>query len=173
MTSVDDPYLIQPLLYSLANDENEAVRVAAVKALRYFSDEPGVEEVLSNARIHDPSEIVREEIRFSMLSDAEQREDLRATALNTALSDTERSEALTRFFHMSDMAPLPDSELTVAMAELARSAASPRTRLNVWVTMLGSDDPSLVQPLLDTLATDPDKDVRELAACILTDWTAF
>jgi len=172
MAGVDDPYLVQPLLHSLANDGDENVRWQAAKALTGFLDEPGVRDALSYARNYDASEIVRGEIRFSMLSDTEQEEDLRATALNTALTDRERSLALGRFWLRNHEEPL-DTELTVAMVELARAAASPRIRLQVWSSLSGSDDSYLVQPLLDTLANDPDEHVREIAASLLTKFSDY
>ena len=59
MTGVDDPYLVGPLLHSLANDPNAYVREQAVKALRYFLDAPGVTGALEHAKNYDASDSVR------------------------------------------------------------------------------------------------------------------
>ena len=122
---------------------------------------------LSYAHAYDESEAVREEIRFSMLSDTEQQEELRTIPLNTALTDGERSSALGGLLRANNWEPL-DAELAVAMVELARNAASPDIRSQVWYVVSQSGDPRLVQPLLDTLKNDPDEHVREAAVNGLT-----
>ncbi len=176
MAGVDDPYLVQPLLHSLANDIDEDVRrVAAETLLRGFLDEPDVRGALEYAAENDASEWVRNEIRLSMLSETERQEELRATVLDTTKTDRERSLALGNLwmgmFRNSNPEAL-SGEVVVAMVEMARTSNSPRIRSEVWSYLNGTSDPYLVQPLLDALANDSDERVRDAAAKGLTEFLA-
>lgn len=165
MAGVGDPYLIQPLLYSLANDDSERVRKQAAKTLKDFLDEPVVQDALEYAGENDASEWVRSEIRFSMLSEAEQQEEFLMTALDTTKTERERLLALTRLYYDSRFTrrTLSD-EVIIAMAQLARSSNSPRTRRHVWSHLGKTGDTYLVPPMAEALATDPDEEVRATVA---------
>jgi len=162
MLGVGDPYLIQPLLHSLSNDPDEDVREEAAKALRDFLDAPEVKGALEYAWNYDISETVRREARYSMLSSTEQQAMLREIVLDTTLTDWERWRAFygLRYEHSLDSGF--DPELNAALVEIARSASNSGTRRSVWNWLSQVDDPGLVDPLLSTLASDPDEEVREV-----------
>ncbi len=165
MTGVGDPYLVQPLLDSLANDGDADVREEAAKALRTFLDEPGVREALEHAKNYDASETVRKESHFSMLSDDEQEQALRVIALDTSADDWERADALLELWYNKGFRPqaLGDA-VTTAMVELAVNSDDSRLRAHVWSLLSVESDPYLVAPLLSALVNDPDERGREAAA---------
>ncbi len=171
MAGVDDPYLVQPLLHSLANDIDEDVRrVAAETLLRGFLDEPDVRGALEYAAENDASEWVRNEIRLSMLSETERQEELLTTVLDATKTDRERLSAAygLRYYdrHTGFIAgpKALSGEAIIALVEMARTSESSRIRSEVWVPLSGADDLYLVQPLLDALANDSDELVRDAAA---------
>jgi HEAT repeat protein len=169
MAGVDDPYLVQPLLHSLANDADEGVRRVAAETLKGFLDEPGVREALEYARDYDASERVRNEIHFSMLSTPDQQEESRAMALDTSLSANERMSAIRRvWYDEQGHSSALDEPLTAALVEVAKSADNRLTRALSWSMLSETADPNVVQPLLEALASDPDEGVRESAAKGLT-----
>ncbi len=161
MSGVGDPDLIQPLLHSLSNDPDEDVREEAAKVLRDFLDEPGVRGALEYAGDYDISEAVRREARYSMLSSAEQQAMLREIVLDATLTDQERRRALFGLTYEHSNEGGFDPALTEALVEFARNASNPGTRSSVWNSLTRVDDPDLVEPLLSTLASDPDEEVRE------------
>jgi TolB-like protein len=165
MAGVGDPYLIQPLLHSLANDDAEVVRRQAAMTLRDFLDEPGVQGALEYAGENDESEWVRSAIRFSMLSEAEQQKEFLMTALDTTNPEKERLSAL---FGLSYDAHLTrrtlSHEVIIAMVQLARISDSSRTRLRVWSSLKNTGDTYLVLPMTEVLATDQDEEVRATVA---------
>ncbi len=174
MAGVGDPYLIQPLLYSLANDDSERVRRQAAKTLRDFLDEPGVHDALEYAGENDDSELVRSEIRFSMLSEAEQQEEFLMTALDTTKTERERLSALYRLRYDARFTKRALSdEIIISMAQLARSSDSPGTRRVVWSTLKTTGDTYLVPPMAEALATDPDEEVRATVARGLGDFLGY
>jgi len=170
MAGVDDPYLVQPLLHSLANDIDEDVRrVAAETLLRGFLDEPDVRGALEYAAENDASEWVRNEIRLSMLSETERQEELLTTVLDATKTDRERLSAAygLRYDRHTGFIAGPKAlsgEAIIALVEMARTSESSRIRSEVWVPLSGADDLYLVQPLLDALANDSDELVRDAAA---------
>ena len=169
MAGVDDSYLVQPLLHSLANDADEGVRRVAAETLRGFLDEPGVREALDYARDYDASERVRNEIRFSMLSTADQQEESRAMALDTSLSADERWSAIRRvWYDEQGHSSALDDPLTAALVDVAKSADNRLVRALSWSMLSETADPNVVQPLLEALASDLDEGVRESAAKGLT-----
>ncbi len=171
MAGVDDPYLVQPLLHSLANDADAGVRRVAAETLKGFLDEPGVREALEYARDYDASERVRNEIRFSMLSTADQQEESRAMALDTSLSADERLSAIRRvWYDEQGHSSALDEPLTAALVDVAKSADNRLTRALSWSMLSETADPNVVQPLLEALASDPDEGVRDSAAKGLTEF---
>jgi HEAT repeat protein/TolB-like protein len=171
MAGVDDPYLVQPLLHSLANDADEGVRRVAAETLKGFLDEPGVREALEYARDYDASERVRSEIRFSVLSTADQQEESRAMALDTSLSADERWSAIRRVLNDEQgQSSALDEPLTAALVDVAKSADNRLVRAHSWSMLSETADPNVVQPLLEALASDSDAGVRESAAKGLTEF---
>jgi len=165
MRTVGDPYLIQPLLYSLANDDDPGVRLAAARVLLDFIEAPDVRYALEYAAENEPADRVRTEIRFSLLSDAEQDEALRAIVLDPTRPDKERSDALTdlRMDQFGDLNPFGD-DMVSAMTALAKSSKDASVRSQIWSMLGWAEDRSLVPLLLDALATDPHEQVRSTAA---------
>ncbi len=168
LAGVEDPYLVQPLLHSLANDPAENVRENAAEALvRSFLDEPGVRDALEYAAESEASEWLRNEIHLSILSETEREEKLQTTVLDITKTDRERLLALSqlRMGRLVDSKSEPLSAKTVvAMVEMARNSDSPKIRTQVWSALSGTGDPYLVQPLLDALANDSEELVRDAAA---------
>jgi len=168
LAGVEDPYLVQPLLHSLANDPVENVRENAAEALvRSFLDEPGVRDALEYAAESEASEWLRNEIHLSILSETEREEKLQTTVLDITKTDRERLLALSqlRMGRLVDSKSEPLSAKTVvAMVEMARNSDSPKIRTQVWSALSGTGDPYLVQPLLDALANDSEELVRDAAA---------
>lgn len=164
LSGVDDPNLIAPLLFALENDAHPQVRgQAALRLIEGFRDAPGVREALEHAAQNDPSERVRKTIRFATLSESEQERELRATILNTSASYRERSSAL-RVFRFNDGARRElDSEIVVSMVDMARSADTPRARYRVWANLIKSEDPYVVEPLIEELEGVSNDDMNTLA----------
>ncbi len=161
MAGVGHPYLIQPLLHSLSNDPDADVREEAAKVLRDFLDEPGVIEALEYSQNNDLSETVRKEARYSMLSDTDQQAMLRETALDTTLTDQERSSALFMLLFEHRRGDGFSPEFGAAMVAFAQSASNPSIRRSIWYSVTQGGDPNLVEPLLEALKSDPDEGVRE------------
>ena len=164
MRGVGDPYLVQPLLHTLANDTDERVRSNAAKTLGDFLDEPGVREALMYAGDNDPSERVRNEIRYSMLSTDEQREELRATALDDSVAAQERWSAIYQFRRGEQETRELDEAMIEALVSIARNADEPQLRDVSWLQIVYLDSADVVQPLLEALESDPNERVRNTVA---------
>ena len=177
MAGVDDPYLIQPLLHALANDMDEGVRRAAAETLLAdFLDEPEVRASLEYAAENDASEWVRNNIRLSMLPEAERHEELLTIVSDTTKPDTERLAAAYGLIR-SDESPMPirgpnelSGEEVVAIMGLARTTGSRRVRTEALRLLHGVDDPDLVEPFLIALANDSYERVRDVAAANLAEF---
>ncbi|MEO6080261.1 MAG: HEAT repeat domain-containing protein [Steroidobacteraceae bacterium] len=89
-------------------------------------------------------------------------EEAKAVVLNTALSERERTEALWKI----DSSAF-DKEVVGAAAQIGTKSANADVRGSVWAVLRGVDDQSLIQPLLQALANDPDASVRMQAALTL------
>jgi hypothetical protein len=164
LTGVDDPGLVAPLLSALANDVSGGVRIeAALRLAEGFRDAPGVLEAMEYAAETDPSERVRNSIRFATSTEAEQAQELRATILDTSASYNARWSAL-REFHLNDGAYRElDGEIIISMVDMARSAENPRTAVSLWAHLTGTEEPHLMEPLIEELEADPDDDMKTLA----------
>src|SRR5690606_11629784 len=81
---VDNPYLIEPLIDSLAYDSADHIRRQAAASLRTFVAEPRVKAALAQAQASDPSEIVREAAQRALLTD----EEVDQRALQKLLDET-------------------------------------------------------------------------------------
>ena len=94
--------------------------------------------------------------------------EAQATVLNTALSDADRASAL------FDLRQPPtwglegyDDAVVVAAAQIATTSRDAQAREAAWRGVRGVDHSHLTQPLLHSLANDPDEDVRREAAFAL------
>ncbi len=162
MTGIGDPYLMAPLLQSLASDPDKDVRIAAAKALQQdFFEEPSVRDALEYAMTSDPSEKVRTQIGFSMLDAAGQTEALSATVLNKFLPDWDRTRAFSQLLGEWNATNEVDAALTAAMVELTLNTRTPRARIDALSILSRVDDPSLADLFLTALARDSDEGVRE------------
>ena len=164
LTNVDDPGLVAPLLSALANDQSDGVRIEAARRLAEgFRDAPGVLEAIDYAAEVDPSERVRKSIRFATSSEEKQAQELRTTILDTSASFDARWSAL-REYHLNDGALRElDGEIIISMVEMARSTENPHYALGVWTHLIGTDEPHLVEPLIEELEADPGDDMKSLA----------
>jgi HEAT repeat protein len=171
MARVDDPYLIQPLLHTLANDVDDGVRrIAGENLLTNFIDEPGVRAALEHAAENDPSEWVRNRIRLSMLPNEERNGELLAILSDSTKSDNERLGAAyeLRFDRSSGfIVGGPEAlsgEAVIALVDVARSTRNRRTRSEALSILSNIDDPFLIEPFLIALANDSYEHVRDAAA---------
>lgn len=157
---IRDPYLVQPLLHSLANDSHEVVRKRAATVLRNFLDKPGVREALTYAGEYDPSAQVRREARFSVILPDAQRAELEAMVLDSVFSDQERSHAFFElWFNHGEVIEL-SRVLMSTMIDMATNSDDARIRRNVWFGLGQYGHAQVVDPLLEALAKDPDEEVR-------------
>lgn len=97
--------------------------------------------------------------------------EARAALLNRALDDGSRASALWDLLpggYRNDDADLLrrilDSEVIAAAIGIASESPDADARGSVWAVLRGVADPALVQPLLKSLANDPDSGVRYQAA---------
>ncbi len=173
LKGVGDPYLIQPLLESLAYDSSPDVRREAAKTLEDFIDEPGVREALEYAIAHDESQVVRDRAHFTLASEQERQAIITGIVLNTSLTDRERMAPLwEQRFANGDKLVLSDEAIT-ALVDMAVSSDDPQTRGSVWYHLRGIDHPDLVRPLLNQLANDPNESVRVSAASLLGEYLDY
>jgi hypothetical protein len=158
---VDDPYLIQPLLQSLATDIDEDVRMQAALTLNTFLDEPGVREALLRAAAEDSSRepsvtccipTVREAAEWASVAN----EDLAAWARGKLLD--ENLPTRSRLFWFG--AGMPDGRFVMlrdlgddapaVIFEIGRSEADPRVRQMAWRALIASArNPDYVPLLVD------------------------
>lgn len=171
MAGVDDPYLIQPLLHALVNDIEEGVRRAAARTLLAdFLDQPEVRGALEFAAEYDVSERVRNEIRLSMLPEAERDEEFLTIVSDSSKPDMERLGAAYDLIRSDGSAATfrgpkeLSREAIIAIMGLARTTGSRRTRSEALRILRGADDPYLVEPLLIALANDSYEHIRDAAA---------
>ena len=94
--------------------------------------------------------------------------EAQATVLNTALSDGERASALFKLRQgPGGSLAAYDSGIVAAAAQIATTSRDAGAREVAWVGLRGVGDPSLLQPLLHSLATDPAENARRAAALAL------
>ena len=75
-----------------------------------------------------------------------------------------KAESALREFHLNDGAYRElDGEIIVSMVDMARSAESPHAALGVWAHLTGTEEPYLVEPLIEVLETDRGDDMKALA----------
>lgn len=164
MSGVGDPTLLEPLLYSLANDPDHSVRGEAARTLYDFVEQPGVRAALEHARDNDPTIRVRNESRLALLPDDEWSAMLQGVALDTELSEFDRASILVKFYDRADESRIVPGDFAVTMWQLARESDDERVREFVWSFLRRIDDAAMVEPLLDALAHDSDPRVRGEAA---------
>jgi HEAT repeat protein len=175
LRGVDDPYVIQPLLYALANDPAENVRRAAALTLGYFVDAPGVRDGLARAATDDSSPEVaesccvptaREAARYALLSDVERRAFALQTVMDASLPAEER---LRPFASSIDGRDVPLDEVA-AQAVFALGVADPSVRASAWYLLAQVRNPDFRPTLLEDLASHPVENVRAAAAWALAQY---
>lgn len=164
MAGVGDSNLLEPLLYSVANDSDYRVRGEAARALFDFIDEPGVRDALASARDYDPTVRVRNEARLALFSDSEWSRALREFALDTSNTDWERASILGKFYDRDSESRIVPGEFAVTMWQLSRATNERRAQSAIWSFLRAVDDAALASPLLDALQDDSDPHVRSEAA---------
>jgi len=179
MRRIDDPYLVQPLLQALANDDNPIVRQQAALTLNTFLDEPGVRGSLLRAAAEDPSVepltgccSVRESAEWASVAS----DDL-AAWVHTRLLDG-NLPARSRLMWISRLAPdgrtihLRDlgDDAPTAVFELGRNETDPLVRAMAWnVLDANTLDPAFIPVLAEDLRNHPNENVRYSAAGALID----
>jgi hypothetical protein len=181
LRGIDDPDLIQPLLYSLANDADENVRRAAAFALAYFVDEPGVRDGLARAAAEDPSQdragscctpTVREAAERSLLSEQELHELALKTVMNEALTDQERLRPITSSPDGRGLRVPLNDEAARAIFDMGRRSEDAGLRSQAWWSIARAGaHPEFAQVLLADLTSHPEENVRGAAAAGLADYT--
>jgi HEAT repeat protein len=95
----------------------------------------------------------------------------RAIVLDTSLGDRERISALQAPRRRADAdaqaAGFFDAQVIAAAIQLGTTSTDAGIRTSAWSTLRDLDNPSLVKPLLQVLAKDPDAQVRYQAAISL------
>jgi HEAT repeat protein len=172
MRGVDNPYLIEPLLDSLAYDADEYVRRTAAGALGAFVAEPRVKAALEHAQTNDASEAVRDAAQQAFLTDEERDELALETLLDETLPARERLGALLvpQFTGRSmRRVPLTD-EAARAVFEIGLRSTDAGVRSWAWSNLRRVYDPSFTDALLDDLANHPSDSVRSQAAGALAQY---
>lgn len=166
MYGVDNPYLIEPLLNSLAYDAAEHRRRAAAAALTTFVNEPRVKAALEHAQANDVSETVREAALNALLTDEERDQRALQALFDETLTELERLQATSIHAgrNIRDV-PLTD-EAAQAVFNIGATATDPDIRSWAWARLGrdGVDDPSFKDVLLDDLANNSNEEVRSMAA---------
>jgi hypothetical protein len=173
---IDDPYLVQPLLQSLANDPEPDVRMQAALTLNRFLDEPGVREALQWAAGEDPSFAPPDRCCLITVREAAERAsvatpDLAAWARDTLLDESlpTRSRLLPlaggspdgRFVLLRDLG----ADAPAVIFDIGRNEDDPAFRRMAWGALVGAPrDESFVPALLDDLRRHPAEWVRADAA---------
>ena len=176
LRGVDDAYVIQPLLYALANDPAENVRRAAALTLGYFVDVPGVRDGLTRAATSDASPeaaptcctpTVREAARYALRSDAERRAFALQTVLDASLPAEERLRPFTSSIDGRDV-PLDEA---AARAVFALGVSEPSARSSAWHLLAQVRNADFKPTLLEDLASHPAENVRSGAVWALARYT--
>lgn len=98
--------------------------------------------------------------------------ELQQRATDPLASEEEKLQALRQLRHLRDPEGREGRSPAVvdAMVELVRTSESPEVRADVWRQLSHVTEPAMRGPLLDSLAGDPDPEVREEAAETLADF---
>jgi hypothetical protein len=127
----------------------------------------GLEEGRVTVDVLAPS-IARDLLDKVLLSAASELAQARAIVLDTSRSDGERIAALQAPRRRSDAdaqaAAFFDAQVIAAAIQLGTKSSDAGMRTSAWSMLRNVDDPSLVKPLLQVLAKDPDAQVRYQAA---------
>ncbi|MEX2124856.1 MAG: HEAT repeat domain-containing protein [Woeseia sp.] len=173
MYGVDNPYLIEPLLNSLAYDAADHRRRAAADALGTFIAEPRVKAALEQAQASDASQAVREAAQRALSTDEEREQLALQTLLDETLPAQERLLAtmLITGRHVKEVS-LTD-EAARAVFDIGERSSDPDIRAMAWGKLGRSrvDDPSFTGVLLDDLANHSSDSVRQMAANALKQYT--
>jgi HEAT repeat protein len=94
--------------------------------------------------------------------------EAQATALNTALDDDVRLNAMIELFHATEPPQGPfDAGVVAAAVQIGSSSRNADAREYAWYVLRGVDDAYVIQPLLHALANDPAENARRAAALTL------
>ncbi|HET6628710.1 MAG TPA: HEAT repeat domain-containing protein [Woeseiaceae bacterium] len=162
MRGVGHPYLVEPLLQSLAYDTSDYVRRMAALTLGDFRDEPRVLAALKRAQARDVSGAVRDAARLTLLSDQERNELALQTLLDETLPALERLDALSIFDGRGIRIVPLTAEAARAVFDIATSSEDVATRSIAWGRLAsgGIRNPAFTGALLDDVASHPSPSVR-------------
>lgn len=166
MYGVENTYLIEPLLNSLAYDATEHGRRAAASALITFVNEPRVKVALEHAQVNDESETVREAALNALSTDEERDQVALEKLLDGTLPATERLGATMIPEGRRVREVSLTAEAAQAVFDIGENSTDPDIRSMAWAKLSRGhiDNPNFKQVLLDDIAHYPDEQVRSFAA---------
>lgn len=166
MRGVGHPYLVEPLLQSLAYDRNPYVRRVAAGTLGDFRDQPRVQTALKQAQASDKSEAVREAAKLALLSDQDRDELALATLLDETVPADERLKAVDVLDGQTFRQVPLTAEASRAVFDIGRNSNDAEIRSEAWSTLAAQDihDPAFTETLLHDLGNHSSVIVREQAA---------
>ncbi|MDH3420081.1 MAG: HEAT repeat domain-containing protein [Gammaproteobacteria bacterium] len=164
LSRVDDPTVVELFLVALARDSDEGVRETAVRGLRLHVDDPVVREALEHAMVNDTSPLIRTVVEGTL---RDERERSPAASAETIMSPvaTEREKVMAWGMLRGNAADYWTDSIVAEMVRIGLTSSDPQVRADVWRTAHAAHThPLLLQPLLQTLSSDPDENVRAEAA---------
>jgi len=173
LRGVTDPYIVQPLLYAVANDAAEDVRLAAALTLAPFIDQAVVRDALTRAAAEVPSETpkasrrtftVRSAARLALRAGLEPADAVRGTVLDEALTPQERLVLLRPDGVRSLRLDQLGDEAVRAVFALGSSADDAEVRSRAWGLLGDVSERDFVPALLEDLERHPVEAVRAGAA---------
>jgi HEAT repeat protein/putative zinc finger protein len=177
LRGVNDPYIVAPLLNSLANDAEDRVRAQAALALATFAEQPLVKDALTSAAAEVPPEppkgsccdpTVRSAARLALRAGGEPAEAVRGTVLDESLTPRERlwlwGPDLRSILRLDELG----AEAARTVFALGSSADDDEVRARAWHLLGSVNEPGFVAALLEDLARHPAETVRAGAATGLT-----
>jgi TolB-like protein/HEAT repeat protein len=170
MKGAGDPYLVQPLLQTLAYDSNEYVRHEAANTLEDYIEESGVRDALEFAAANDESKRVRDQALFSVSSEQGQQAINISTILDKSLTDRERLAPLREQRIRNGNEVVLSDEVVDSVLEIAMTSDDQFTRSGALSNLRGANNPAIVSLLLEHLANDSSEHVRVMAAGGLSEY---
>jgi len=134
MAGVRDPALVEPLLFSLANDLSPWVRIAAAQALGTHIEEPVVRDSLAVSSRDDPDARVRRAAHVAQLSPGALFDEMRRTLMDDTRPALDRRMALLDLIGVNQQYPQEiDTQLRESIVDLARTSPDASGRANAWI----------------------------------------
>jgi len=162
MAGVRDSALVEPLLYSLANDSEPWVRIRAAQALGTHIDEPVVRDSLAVSSRDDLDAGVRQAAHLVQLSPGALFDEMRRTLMDDTLPTQDRRMALYRIMQVNEKYPQTiDGQLRVAIVEFAKRSPDASERQSAWFCYAQLVGAESVGDIIAGFAVEPSDAVRE------------